>query len=324
MTALAQAPRAVGALPHEGPTADRVWSDICLETFALRPHPIEVEGARAPLALVDGRLETIGASQLFEPTDFTWRDGDALDRLVAAIAAERRPLRLPRMPAGSPAVGRLARTFRLLQQRPSGACPVVPVVEDPERRLGARRRQDLRRARRRAEARGQLRTDVHEPAPDEVEPLLDVAFAVEARSWKGRAGSALSDDTLRGRFYRAYGRSAATAGMLRIAFLRIDDQPVATQIAIERAGALWLLKIGYDERYAACSPGQLLMAETLRWAAERGLERCEMLGTAAPWTRMWAEDAWPCTTVYAYPLNARGAAAALQDSVRATTRALRR
>lgn len=311
-------------LAHAGPTADRAWADICAETFALRSYPVEVDGARAPLALVRGRLETIGTGQLFEPTDFAWRDADALDRLAAAVAAERRPLRLPRMPARSPAVRALAQRFRLVHVRPAGACPVVPIVEEPERRLGSRRRQDLRRARRRAEAHGAVRAFVHDPQPDEVDALLDVAFAVEARSWKGRAGSALASDAARGRFYRAYGRAAASAGTLRVAFLWIDDRPVATQIAIERAGAVWLLKIGYDDAYAACSPGQLLMAEMLRWAAGRELERCEMLGTATAWTRMWADEAWPCMTVYAYPLNTRGAAAVLRDSAHAATRALRR
>lgn len=310
--------------PHDGPTADRMWSDICVETFALRPHSIEVDGAHAPLALVRGRLETIGAAQLFEPSDFTWRDREALERLGVAIAAAGRPLRLLRLPADSPVVDELARRFRLLRIRPLGACPVVPVVAEPEQRLGSRRRQDLRRARRRAEARGTVRAHVHEPGPDDVDALLDVAFAVDARGWKARTGSSLAHDALRGRFYRAYGRAAAAAGMLRIAFLRIDGEPVAMQIAVERARALWLLKIGYDEEYAACSPGQLLMTETLRWAAGRGLERCEMLGKETPSSRMWTDAARPYTLVDAYPLNARGAAAALKDSARSAARAVRR
>lgn len=310
--------------PHDGPTADPAWSETCLDTFALRPHVVEVDGGRAPLALVRGRLETIGVNQLFEPTDFAWRDPDALERLVAAVASARRPLLLPRMPAGSPAVAALARRFRLLQVRPTNACPVVPVVDEPERRLGARRRQDLRRARRRAEARGTVRAHVHEPSAGEVDALLDAAFAIEGRSWKGEAGSSLVQDELRARFYRAYGRAAAAAGMLRVAFLRIDERPVAMQIAVERAGAVWLLKIAYDEGYAACSPGHLLMAEMLRWAAQRGLERCEMLGNAAPWTRMWTQEAWPCATIYAYPVNAGGAVAAFRDAVRVATAACAR
>ncbi len=56
---------------------------------------------------------------------------------------------------------------------------------------------------------------------------------------------------------------------LRIAFLRIAGRPVAMQIAVERAQRLWLLKIGYDEEYARCSPGQLLMLEVAAAVCER-------------------------------------------------------
>jgi CelD/BcsL family acetyltransferase involved in cellulose biosynthesis len=305
--------------------ADEIWGASCIDAFGLRPLVVEVEGGRASLAHVRGRLESIGAAQLFEPSDFVWRDAAALEALAAAVADVGRPLYLLRVPASSPTIDALAGHYPVFITRSAGACPVVRIVDEPERQLGARRRQDLRRARRRAEARGDVRAVMHAPAPGDVDAIFDLAFAVEARSWKGRGGSALAADALRSRFYRTYGHAAAAAGMLRVALLWIGGSPVAMQIAVERADALWLLKIGYDEAFGACSPGQLLMLETLGWAAGRGLERCEFLGAVAPWTRVWTREEWACTSVLACPASLQGAAAAAAHGVaRSVAAVLRR
>ena len=62
------------------------------------------------------------------------------------------------------------------------------------------------------------------------------------------------------------------------------------QMAVEDGGGLWLLKIGYDRAYGRCSPGMLLMRETIRYAAEAGLGRYEFLGCSATWTRVWTRQ----------------------------------
>jgi hypothetical protein len=304
-------------LPHAGPTADDAWFRACVEAFGLEPHVVEVHGARAPLVLERGRLTLPGTVIVGEPMDFGWRNEEALERLAAEVAATGLPLRLFRLPSASPALAALRRHFPLVVERPAGACPVLRIEDEPERVLSSRRRQDLRRARRRAEQLGTLAVEVHEPAPAEVDGLLDVAFSVEARSWKGRDGTALAQDRRRARFYRTYCRDAAAAGALRIALLTLDGLPAATQIAVERDDALWLLKIGYDEAFASCSPGQLLMQATLQWAVERGLRRYELLGLAKPWTRMWTRDEWPSSLVLAYPATVRGLRAAVPDGLRA-------
>jgi hypothetical protein len=304
------------ARPHNGPTADPAWIRTCIDVLALEARLVQVEGAQAPLARVAGRLELVGASTLFEPMDFAWQDEQSLDRLAAALGGTGMPLSLTRMPAESPAIAALRQWLPVVVERPAGTCPVLWLDGDGDTGLSSRRRQDLRRARRRAEAAGKLVAAVHEPTPDEVDRLLDVAFAVEARSWKGRVGTALARDALRAAFYRDYCRAAAAARTLRVALLHVDGAPAAMQLAVERDDALWLLKIGYDDRFAVCSPGQLLLHETIRWAARRGLTRCEFLGTAASWTRAWTRDEWACSWVLAYPSNMRGAVAAARDGVR--------
>jgi CelD/BcsL family acetyltransferase involved in cellulose biosynthesis len=142
-----------------------------------------------------------------------------------------------------------------------------------------------------------------------LEPLLNEAFEIEAANWKGREGSALTMDTLRGPFYRRYAAAASRTGCLRLCFLHLGEIVVAMQFAIECGGSFWLLKIGYRDEFARCSPGMLLIAETIRYAAARGLASYEFLGLAESWTRVWTHDERPSATVRAYPIGWRGMSA---------------
>jgi CelD/BcsL family acetyltransferase involved in cellulose biosynthesis len=153
---------------------------------------------------------------------------------------------------------------------------------------------------------GPLAFDILRPTPGELKPLLDEAMRIEAASWKGRVGTALASDPVREAFYRGYAAAACTKGTLHISFLRIGPQAAAMEIAVESGNRFWLLRIGYDEAFATCSPGALLMLETVRYAAARGLHSYEFLGTSESWTRMWTQLERPCVSLRAYPTNLRG------------------
>ena len=79
------------------------------------------------------------------------------------------------------------------------------------------------------------------------------------------------------------------------------------QIATEEAGRWWLLKIGFDPAWADCSPGTLLLSETVRYAARQRLKTYEFLGTVEPWTQIWTQNERRCVSVRVYPQSIRGA-----------------
>jgi CelD/BcsL family acetyltransferase involved in cellulose biosynthesis len=305
----------------DSPTAQFIWVQAAAtaldggELHTVVVGAPEAPSAIAPLVRRRGRLELIGATRLYEPGDVVFRDHDALGALAEALVRMGRPLTLGRVFADSPTLASLrdacGRPGTVLE-RPAGECPYVELEEgwkEPESMLSSRRRSDLRRARRRAEELGAVSTDVLTPGPDELEPLLEQAFEIEERSWKGREGTAMASDPARGAFYRRYAAGAAEKGILRLCFLRIGERAVAMQIAAESGGRFWLLKIGYDEEFSRCSPGLLLIADTIRFAAERELTSYEFLGTAAAWTRAWTELERQCASATAYPPRPRGLAA---------------
>jgi len=304
------------------PIQQYIWAKACAEAFgdryslqvlALGPRDRPVAIAplarrRRPLASV----ELLGVHDLREPMDFLYANRAAATSLARTLTELRIPLSLKRFPADSPGLAAVANAYRgrgLVLSRGAGGCPYLPLDErhaEPEVALSARRRSDLRRARRRAERLGAVRCEVLSPAPTELQPLLDEAFRVEAAGWKGRARTALLHDPTRQAFFRRYAAAAASGGILLLCFLRIGDRAAAMQIAVETGGRFWLLKMGYDEEFACCSPGSLLLHETIRHAAARRLRSYEFLGRDEPWTRPWSRHVRPCVHLEAYPFEARG------------------
>jgi CelD/BcsL family acetyltransferase involved in cellulose biosynthesis len=293
------------------------------------------DGVEALLPLCHGpgrfdRWRMPGAEEVFEPGDALCRDAAAASRLAEALAAESRPIELARIPAASPLIPVLKAAMKgrgHVSVRPATASPTIalgPEWREPESRFNARRRSDFRRAVRRAAEFGAVACEMLAPSPAEFDALFDQAIAVEARSWKRAAGTAILCDPAKEAFFRRYLRAACERGQGRIAFLRIAGAVVAMQLAVEWDGRYWLYKIGYDEAYARCSPGTLLMLHALRDAAERGLAGFELMGDAEAWIAdLWTRECHECVRVRTYPHSLAGVVAASRDGAAWTRGRLR-
>jgi CelD/BcsL family acetyltransferase involved in cellulose biosynthesis len=296
------------------PMRHPLWLKACLETIA-RETPVRlvtaVAGdslAVAPLFLRhrSRRLEMPGVEELYEPMDFLHAGTGALPKLAETLVWRKMVIFLRRVPADSPIIPALkaayGRTGLVVCRQVSGY-PYIPLNRewnDPEEKLRPGRASDIRRARRIAQQMGTVSYESHAPAPQELAPLLDEAFNVERRSWKGANGTDLAHDTVRGPFYRAFTAAAAERRILRLGFLRIGGRVAAMQIAVECGNRYWLLKSSYDREFSRCSPGLLLLADSIRRTAS-SLASFEFLGTAERWTRVWTTAVRPCVSVRAYP-----------------------
>jgi hypothetical protein len=266
------------------------------------------------------RLIALGVEEHHEPTDLLYASATALEALLDGLLRTGLPWELGRVPADSctiEAIRRMCRGRAVVIERARPAAPYIVLDAswaEPERHLNSGRRSDLRRARRKAENVGPLSVDVRLPRHDELDPLLDELFAVEARSWKGRSGTAILLDPAEHAFCRRFAHAAQQHGLLRLCFLRLAGRAVAVQMALVHRGGFWLLKIGYDAEFSHCSPGMLLLRETISYAARQGLSRYEFLGQEEPWIQVWTDKAHPCTCVRVYPRSPAGAAALSADA----------
>lgn len=120
-----------------------------------------------------------------------------------------------------------------------------------------------------------------------LDELLREGFAVEASSWKGVGGTAITSQESTRSFYRDVAHWAAPAGWLRLAFLRLDGRAIAFQFDLEVDGTYYSLKIGFDPAYERFSPGKLLAYTMISRAVSSGLARYELLGTDESWKFRW-------------------------------------
>lgn len=306
------------------PTQDVPWALASAAAFdgEIASFPQGPPGERdaiAPLERRAGRLSLLGA-EMYEPCDLLAASEDALAALAEDLVADGTGLVLGRIPSGSGTVAALRAAVGgkgLVRVDEGTGHPQIELDErweEPGGGLSSSRRSALRRSRRKAEKVAAVEIDLLAPTVEEVPELLDLAFAIEARSWKGEAGTALLQDPPRAAFIRRYAEETARRGTLRLQFLRLGEEAVAMQIGVEWKEQLWLLKIGYDQAHSSASPGQILLAESVADAARRGLRSYQLLGEAAEWTRAWTEDEHRCVAVRVYPASARGAVALAGDA----------
>ena len=265
-----------------------------------------------------GRRELLSYRRIYEPADLAFRDAGALAQLAGALRQMGRPLVFERLFAASPtlaamrgAIGRAA----MLIVRPQAPTPWIALDESwsaPEQKLSSRRRSDFRRARRQAEQSGAIRAELLSPGEHEVDRLLDLAFEIERRSWKGETGTALADGRV-GDFYRCYARRLARSGRFRIEFLHIGRKLAAMQLGVVHQHRYWVLKVGYDSQFHRASPGILLMVEAIKRAVAEGLETYELLGTVEPWIQVWTELERACVSLRYYPRSLGGGVALAAD-----------
>jgi CelD/BcsL family acetyltransferase involved in cellulose biosynthesis len=288
---------------------------------------LAADGTIALLPLCRGkerfaRWRIVGSREVFEPVDALACSTEAMAALAEALARQPRPLAFDRIPAESPLIPAVQAAMKgkgWISLRPAVARPVITLDaswSDPAARFNTGRQSDFRRAARKAERHGTVAYEVLAPTPAEFDALFDEAVTVELRSWKKQSGTAIGVDRRKRDFFQRFFRAAAQDGLCRIAFMRIDGRPAAMQLALEWHGRFWLFKIGYDEAFRDCSPGNLLMLHTIGHAATRGLASYELLGNTEDWiSTFWTKEQLPCLRLRTYPANLRGAWAAASDAL---------
>lgn len=315
------------------------WFSSCAQAFYLPDQlciiiKISSNGidAIAPLGLERShslnKLGFLGASFIGEPSGFLYKDQTSLAEIISATIKMNLPLNLTRLRADSSEISILRkmnrkRAFFILKE---GTGSPFLWINDTwgqfEQNISSRRRYDLRRARKRAEDLGEVRFEIFSSQPEELGHYLEELFHVEASGWKARQGTALLFDNRLKHFFLLYSKTASLLGTLKLCFLRINNKPAAALLAVQCFNRFWTFKLGYDEKFSKCSPGILLIHETLRYAFQTGLEAYEFLGNDAPWMQMWTKQKHRYITARIYPFSIKGQSALASDVVSAVGKRL--
>jgi CelD/BcsL family acetyltransferase involved in cellulose biosynthesis len=124
---------------------------------------------------------------------------------------------------------------------------------------------------------GELRTWMGDELDGEVEVTqragdrraLEQFLALEARGWKGRAGTALALRPGHAEFMRDMCGRFAAAGRLHLESLEVDGEPVAMVCGLVAGPGVFWFKTAYDERYSRASPGVQVLIESVEHLERR-------------------------------------------------------
>jgi len=185
------------------------------------------------------------------------------------------------------------------------SCPIVTWMsgDSPYLPLGASWKQyfDGLAVKHRANLRNRLKR-LNAIGPVEIETIssgeslidaLDAGLKLEAASWKGEAGTAISCNPDLSKFYSTLAGRAAEHGWMRLNFLQAGLQRVAFDYSLCYKNRIHLLKSGYDPTYAPHSPSNLLLSLALQNAFERGVSEYDLLGDSAGWKSEWTKHSRP-------------------------------
>src|SRR4029077_7162495 len=117
--------------------------------------------------------------------------------------------------------------------------------------------------------------------PDAVAAAIEDFFALEARGWKGKAGTAAGLHAhIRG-FITAAVNGLAAEGKVAVNRIFIDGRAIALTITLRSADTAWFWKIVYDETRAQhCAGVVLTLAGTEDLVEDTTLIRTDSCATA--------------------------------------------
>lgn len=255
--------------------------------------PVLTTARMAGLRVADARAH--GYSVLSTPLLDRASATDALMTMfdhVAADATLPSVLRFPMLGAGGlveaafeSAARRRGRALRVLSR--TSRARLDPIEGGSEaflaRRFPGQKRKKFRNERRKLEALGAVSFTRH--GGDGAVDALEEFLALEAASWKGRAGTAIVCDPVDAGYIRKGVIGLAAQGLVDIVALRVDGRAVAMGLVLRSGGAAWFHKIAYAEDVAKVSPGSHLMidltAMLLDEAGFRFADSCVLEGAGA-------------------------------------------
>ena len=291
----------------------RAWCDSRSPQHDLTLLMAERAGRVVGVMPVVHRGGGLGSIDEAEEVGIVASDPAAADALATHVLSERRsPLRLRPVAADSLTRAAIERhgarwraRWRAIEER-----PVLDIEGDWDTfwsSRGGKLRQDIRRRRRRAEEQGDLQIEIV-TGGDGLRAALDEALEIEAAGWKGSGGTAINESPEDVDFYHRLATWAAGRGWLRLAIMRLDGQGMAMQFCLDANGVVYLLKMGFDERFSKLSPGKLLLAAEIERCFDDGLRRFDFAGAAASYKNAWASEFDTYGELIAEPAGVVGAA----------------
>jgi CelD/BcsL family acetyltransferase involved in cellulose biosynthesis len=122
--------------------------------------------------------------------------------------------------------------------------------------------------------------------PARLDDDLAALFRLHAERWAPEGKDALAP---RAGFHREFAATAFQRGWLRLWLLEVDGTPVAAWYGFRYAGEEWYYQAGRDPAWERHAVGFVLLAHTVRAAADDGMRTYRLLRGGEPFKYRWAD-----------------------------------
>ena len=162
-------------------------------------------------------------------------------------------------------------------------------------------RRNMKRYTKQLQQRGDLQLHVLSGMPDgEVESAVRRGFAVEDRSWKGRAGSSVISNEADLDYVTRQSLMLNDWKQLELVFLELDGKPIAFEWGWTAKDVYHAIKVGYDESYAKWGPGQVLRYLLFeKFFADENHLAIDFAGVLTTATGKWCTRTYPAGRIVA-------------------------
>ena len=134
-------------------------------------------------------------------------------------------------------------------------------------RYNTKFRRNIRRLTKKAKSIGELTIECVRQV-DQLETAFKHFLQVEDCGWKGEKGTSIQKQPKMLAYYQTLLDGFTKTGNCQINLLMLDGKCIAAQFCVFIEKTLYLLKIGYDERYASISPGQILIDRLVEYGSD--------------------------------------------------------
>jgi CelD/BcsL family acetyltransferase involved in cellulose biosynthesis len=257
-------------------------AELCLISIGPDDAPLGI----APMMMSGDTLTFLGDTDLFDYHDFIDVGPGFHQALAECLAPEPwRTMDLRSVPAFSPAIEFLPDALRAIgctvEIEEEDVVPGMDLPESWDEYLAGLRKKDrheLRRKLRRLEAAGDVR--VVEADPNNLDAEFDVFRDLMSESREEKRDFMLPE---RQAFFRRMIEWTQQAGFLRLFFLELNGERVATTLSFDYDGRRLLYNSGYRLQHGRLSVGLMLKALCINDAIERGLTYFDFLRGPEPY-----------------------------------------
>jgi hypothetical protein len=110
---------------------------------------------------------------------------------------------------------------------------------------------------------------------------------IEHQGWKAQRKTSIRSDESYVKFFQLLTKRLEEQGWLRWAFLDIDGEPAAGQFMVQSNDTLYVVKIGYNEKFSKLSPGAALFGHVIEDAFTSGGVKEINFMSGYSWMKDW-------------------------------------